>query len=224
MSEVTAYENEAQISDSDLDAVLTELKVGADEEDLEEVEQAVSEVEAAEARQEAYEEQGVEPDPDPADVAAAMQPKSKRASTKGMKPSEQIAAKLNPGDVIDGLVIDQDFLDAVDAEPKKVAEKIVNAIHSINNGVNISVYTQIAAKFLKEHGSVTLTELRNHYTSGGKRPYSLGTAGAQSSQMMRVLPMLNVATRNGSILTWVENSPVGEFLIAKENVSGKDAD
>jgi hypothetical protein len=52
-------------------------------------------------------------------------------------------------------------------------------------------------------------DLKNKYLS---RPYSPGTASAQSSQMMQLLPALQIATRVGNTLELNEDSPLLELL------------
>lgn len=212
--EEVAFEDISDLNNDDLLNVLAadDEAIAAASHKEEEIEAAVEDVETDEARAESYDEQSTEAtDIVAATPVAADEPKSKRVSTKGLSPSEIILAKCP--EFADHIAVD---LDAADAAPKKVGEKIVNLVHSKVNGVNLSVYTKIAVEFLAEKGNFELKELRNHYQTGVKRPYSAGTAGAQASQMMRLLPLMGVATRSGNTLSVVEGSLL-EWILSKEN-------
>lgn len=89
----------------------------------------------------------------------------------------------------------------MNALPKKVGEKAINLIQSLTGSgavSAISVYTRHALDLLKEDGQLTSATLRSRYL---KRPYTAGTASAQTSQMMRLLPELGIATLAGGVLT-----------------------
>lgn len=188
---------------------------------------AVVELEMEEARAEAYEEQDEVTKPEPVEAATKpvveAKPKTPRVKTAGMKPSEVIRTKL--GDkVYECAVLEMSwaeaseedlkesvdsFLDIVDTLPKKVGEKVANVMHHVNAGVQLSVYTDIAIRLLKEKGGFTTADLRGKYLA---RPYSAGTANAQSSQMSSLLPTLKIATRSGNTLTLNEDSLLAQVL------------
>lgn len=93
--------------------------------------------------------------------------------------------------------------------PKKVREKVLNVFQHVHGGVNLSTYTAMAMTLLKLKGEITSDDLRQAYID---RPYSTGTASAQSSQMFQLLPALGLANRDGKALTLNPNSVLKEML------------
>lgn len=98
-----------------------------------------------------------------------------------------------------------DFIISVDEIPKKVGEKVLNLLCHLNSpsAVALSVYTLEAINLLKTEGTFTTAQLRNHYLDKG---YAPGTAGAQASQIMTLLPFMMVAKRDNRELTTREDS------------------
>jgi len=109
-----------------------------------------------------------------------------------------------------------EYLASMDALPKKVAEKAVNAFVHLHTANELSVYTLDAVRYLQEKGSVTVAELKAHFAEPGtgvrNKGYSQGTAGAQSSQMKALLPFLGVAKCDGNTLTLEEGSYLVDLL------------
>jgi hypothetical protein len=155
-----------------------------------------------------------------------------KTDTSGMKPSNIIDLKiganfkslaiLNEGDeALEGKKLDshiESILKSMDELPKKVGEKAVNVFLHLQNGIELSVYTQDAIMFLKDNGTMTKAELHDFYaaekTGVRNKPYSKGTAGAQSSQMMKLLPFLGIADRSEMALTLNEDSILAQMLCA----------
>lgn len=219
-------EDEAMAAlEASLDGEIVAVEEEASEEDFEAV---LTQVEAEEAREASYAEQdsGADPEIAAADPATEKAAKRTRTNTKGLTPSQIIRSKVpNFAEVLivtneiatrseaDREKAVEELIAKFDEQPKKVGEKLVNVACNIANGVGLSVYTKIAVDLLAAKEIVTLADIRNNYLSGGKRPYSLGTANAQASQMMKVLPMLGIAERDGKELRWVSDSPLGAILL-----------
>lgn len=95
---------------------------------------------------------------------------------------------------------------------KKVAEKVINFYHSTFGSAHLSNYTQIAVDALRAKKELTSAELIALYEA---RPYSKGTARAQSSQMMQLLPMLGIAKRDGKKLVLNDESTFNAIASAE---------
>ena len=108
----------------------------------------------------------------------------------------------------------------LDHLPKKVGEKAVNLIQALRSSASISVYTRYAMDMLVKDGEVTAAKLRAAYIA---RPYTPGTASAQSSQMMRLLPDLGIAKLVGGVLTPRDDSTLLEAYRAAR-ATGKAVD
>ena len=141
--------------------------------------------------------------------------KVKRVTTAGMLPSEALS-KMFGDDVLTRVNLEKD-IDTSDADillldgvPKKVKEKIINVFSHLNGSSRLSVYTAIAIEEIASRPETTITDIKNRYLD---HPYSIGTASAQSSQMMSLLPALGIAERSGKNLTLIEDSPVFAALI-----------
>lgn len=105
--------------------------------------------------------------------------------------------------------VDEFLENSLDTLAKKVKEKAINAFQSISGQAKLSVYTETAIQMLKDKKEFSCADLKTKYLA---RPYSPGTSSAQSSQMMMLLPALNIATRQGNKLVLVEDSPLFELL------------
>lgn len=80
------------------------------------------------------------------------------------------------------------------ALPGKVQDKAVNYAEHLATGRKLSPYTQIALDCLKANPAMARSALQQAYIVAG---YTTGTAGAQASQMMKLLPWAGLATTTG---------------------------
>lgn len=210
-------------AEDDLEALLDEVEGDEDE--------AAMEAAAAEIESEQVAASANEAAPGDADeVVETEKKKATRVCTQGMRPSEIIDLKI--GDDFKKLAVIREgdekrkgkrlveHMDklkaAIDELPKKVGEKAVNIFQHLNNGAELSCYTHDAIAFLRESGGFTKKELHDFYaadnTGVNSKPYSQGTAGAQSSQMMKLLPALGIAERDGMSLKPAEDSILFDML------------
>lgn len=219
----------SSVSDDELNAILAGDSSLFDEEDQQEevnvsekeAEEIVQALEMDDAKAESYqaqdEKESVTPD------SEETKPKAKRGpSTAGMKPSDAIRTKIGEK-VYDVMAINDDHMEqaqidtlltAADALPKKVGEKVGNVAMHLANGVNLSVFTKTAIDLLAEKGEVTIAEIKQKYLD---RPYTPGTASAQSSQMSKLLPFLGIATLDGKTLIANESSYLLPMLTKVED-------
>lgn len=229
-----------QISTEELDAILGDLdsldeleanEVQVDsileDDDLEDLE---STIEVQSAKQEAYAKQQVSTTPDVSVISTKKEeekPKVKGAAkprmrTASMNPADIVRAKIpNYKDIVvlsleDAGLDDTErhekteaVVDSLNSLAKKVGEKAVNLLQAVAGQGSPSVYTQIALDILKKEGECTLTDIKNAYLA---HPYSLGTASAQSSQMMQLFPALGIANRQGSKLSLRPDSALFPML------------
>ena len=136
----------------------------------------------------------------PIETAKPARAKSSRTKTSGLLPSEAAVKLLGDSVKANGLKVGHGKVADIyklDTLAKKVREKVVNLIECQVEGRAPSVYTTIALKLLEEKGAFTVSDLRNKYI---ERPYSPGTASAQASQMMIMLPAMGIAQREGKTL------------------------
>jgi len=178
----------------------------------------VEEVVAPKKKAKAKAKPKVDADGEPEKVAV------KRQSLSGMLPS--VALRTALGDrlytlcaVSDKLTstidsernaaIDDYLTGELDVLAKKVKEKAINAFQSACGQASLSVFTQIAIDLLKDKGVLTGADIKNRYLA---RPYSPGTASAQSSQLMQLLPVLGIAKRSGNTLELNTDSPMLALL------------
>lgn len=138
-------------------------------------------------------------------------PATKRIAVAGVKKSEALSkalgAKLNDYLAlnVNDAALDDDSLKAkvdaklteIDALPIKIQEKVVNFYAHLSNGAALSNYTKIAVDILVKQGEITSKSLRDAYIA---RPYSVGTANSQCTQLMKVLQVLELAHKDGGKL------------------------
>ena len=138
-------------------------------------------------------------------------PTTKRIATMGMKKSVAIVNALGAKapdfltlNLADASLSDaeqaekrEEFLKEIDGLPVKIQEKVVNFYAHVAQGATLSTYTVIAIRLLQKEGELTSKTLKDAYIA---RPYTEGTASSQATQMMRLLPLLGLAKRNGSKL------------------------
>lgn len=88
-------------------------------------------------------------------------------------------------------------MEEIDRLPVKIGEKVVNFYAHLANGAQLSNYTKIAIDLLIKNGEITAKSLRERYLS---RPYTLGTSNSQTTQLMKVLTVLELAKKDGARL------------------------
>jgi len=178
----------------------------------------VEEVVAPKKKAKAKAKPKVDADGEPEKVAV------KRQSLSGMLPSVALRTALGDrlytlcavsdkqASTIDSernAAIDDYLTGELDVLAKKVKEKAINAFQSACGQASLSVFTQIAIDLLKDKGVLTGADIKNRYLA---RPYSPGTASAQSSQLMQLLPVLGIAKRSGNTLELNTDSPLLALL------------
>lgn len=210
----------------ELDAMFSELEAVMDaspEADIELDEEAMIEAgeaaEIQEARIEALHEldELATPTPDESAMATGVltedkpkkAPVTRRINSKGMSKADALVkalgSKLNDYLTLNNAdaMLDASALQAkVDAKlqeieglPVKIQEKVVNFYAHLVNGAALSNYTRMALELLVKQGELTSKQLRDAYIA---RPYSQGTANSQTTQLMKLLPTLGLATREAN--------------------------
>ena len=102
-----------------------------------------------------------------------------------------------------------EVLGAIDACPqKKVQEKAVMLFGWMAKGGALNEVMARAFKVLLRDGKITTGEKGNLMTELLAKPYSVGTARAQSGQILSLFPMLKVTDRSKGVLTANEQSLV----------------
>lgn len=86
----------------------------------------------------------------------------------------------------------------IDQLPVKIQEKVVNFYAHLANGATLSNYTKIALDILVKDREISSKTLRDAYVA---RPYSLGTANSQCTQLMKLLVVLGLAEKGAGKLT-----------------------
>lgn len=165
-------------------------------------------------------EENAKPHPDeaktPAPKAAKKAVATKRISTLGLSTSQALAqglgAKLDELltlDVDDFKLSEEEAHDKrhalladMDKTPKKVGEKIINLYASIAKGATLSTYSRIAIELIVKEGELTSKTLKDRFCIR----YAENTASSQCTQMMKLLPLLGIAKRDGAKLTLNQNS------------------
>lgn len=235
--DTNAIQNETTVTEDDAFLAELEAELGADSADsLDITEVGEEEVIAADADDATEEEVVAAPSKKAKKGKAKAKAKNtdegddeviatpKRPSLSGMPPSAALHTALG-NKVYDYCVVNPK-MQAMDAEARKVAineflandvdtlakkvkEKAINVFLALSGQATLSVYTRIALKLLKDKGEFTGADLKAKYLT---RPYSPGTSSAQSSQMMMLLPALQIAERKGNLLVLNEDSPIFDIL------------
>lgn len=206
----------------ELDAFIAEQEAKPaviDEEDVADVEAAIS---LEEAKAASYEEQEAEPEREPiAKVEPA--PKVKTSAGGAKQPSAALRARLG-ANVYSTVLINEDdvdldesalkarvddYLEGFDGLAKKVGEKVVNFYCALAGNAQLSNYTRIALDLLKEKGEIQVSDIRNTFLD---QPYTPGTSSSQASQMNLMLPAVGIAKKIGNTLQFNADSPVAELL------------
>lgn len=142
---------------------------------------------------------------EPAKKKAA--PVTKRISSLGMSKSQALSKALgtklndfmtlNVNDVSLPAAVLQKKIDAklaeIDTLPIKIQEKVVNFFAHLSNGAALSNYTKMAVDILVKDREISSKTLRDAYVA---RPYSLGTANSQCTQLMKLLVVLELADKS----------------------------
>lgn len=192
----TESEVEAE-ADDELDMEAVEAEVKAEERQRKLDEATMSDEEAEEAKSKL--------------VAPEAKAKPK-ASTAKSEPKDAIDcedvlnSKVSPQDehwaLLDGVNSEDmrtEILSAAESLPKKTREKVVNLMDWWVRGHNLSVYTKIGFELLIEEGSISGPALRNRYMSNPGKAYTMGTANAQSGQIVRLFKTFKITTSDGQI-------------------------
>lgn len=199
----------AEPDDEDIAAALAEIeKVDAGEAFASEDEPVESEIEAAEKPKK--EKKAKEP----------KEPKAPRLTYHANKVSEVLSAKLGEK-ASETLLLEvadaglepaeleekqKELLALLNKRPntgeggstqKKVAEKVVMLFSWIKNGGTLNEVMRRTFTVLARDGEIVSGDKGNLHAELLAKPYSLGTCRAQAGQMMAMLPMLKIATKDG---------------------------
>lgn len=187
-----------------LDEALTEIEADLTEED---VAAAVTSLAIEEAKTEAYEAaEGEGYEIAESEVAPAKVKKTKKVEGPKTPRAPKMADSLAPESFVLSTEDDIDDLEALKTavlakcpSQKKIAEKFHNLLCAVAAGKLPSTYTMDCFRALEAKGGEILsTELVAALQAKG---YSIGTARAQSGQIMVLFNVLGIATRAGNKLT-----------------------
>lgn len=138
--------------------------------------------------------------------AASVSDKPKSPPKEAIDCSDVLTAKVNPTlshwELLSGVDPDdmrREILEAGESLPKKTREKLVNLMDWWVRGATLSVYTKIGFELLIEEGEITGVSLRNRYMSNPGKAYSMGTANAQSGQIVKLFKTFKITTSDGKI-------------------------
>lgn len=98
--------------------------------------------------------------------------------------------------------------------PVKVQDKALNIVQWMLHGHLLSVFTELSLSELIRNGTATSATLRAMFMSNPDKMYTVGTAGSQAGQMMKLLPVMGIATVVGKSLKLNPDSPVVKFFKA----------
>lgn len=105
----------------------------------------------------------------------------------------------------------EEIVQAMDGAPKKVGEKVYNALCFIAGRGKLSNYTVIALDRLRDKGALSTGELVKLYMES----YGESTARSQTQQMMVALPILKLAERTGDTLKFIDGAMDAKILAAQ---------
>jgi len=212
-------EQEEAVADDDLDALLAddaEHEAPQSEPDTEVDLEAVEASVKAEERQRRLEEASMT-DEEAAEAKAkslATEAKEKVESVKKAKSaprdainvSETLESKLGLAEshwkLLPGTPAEElrgQILERCDSLPKKTREKVVNLMDWWVRGHSLSVYTRIGFEQLIEEGELVGVALRNRYMSNPGKSYTLGTANAQSGQIVKLFKAFFITAEDGTL-------------------------
>ena len=180
---------------------------------------SIDEVEAElkTAEREARLEQAAISDEEAEAAKKSIGAEAKKAAQKAKAAKSDPEDAINVSDVLDSKVAASEehwsFVAGVSAEdtksailkecdtiPKKTREKVVNLMDWWVRGHSLSVYTSIALELLLEDGSITSTTLRNRYLSNPGKSYTMGTANAQTGQVIKLLKVFGITSFDGELV------------------------
>lgn len=102
-------------------------------------------------------------------------------------------------------------MNTVTSLAKKERLKSVNLFKHLKDDSKLNVYTGLALKLLIERGTINSLIMRDYFTSqhkNGVKSYSMGTANAQTTQFMHLLPAFECAIVDGKNLVLNPNSTI----------------
>jgi hypothetical protein len=210
----------ADVADEVVLADGTELTVS--DADAGEIASVIADLEASDAKREAYAEQPAETTAEgvSAEIKGKKEkaPRAPRLSLVTHKASDIIASS---GASIGGIVLttggerlEGEALTAIDRLDKKTREKAVNLVTSMASGKRPSVYTVQAIKALRSSGgTLSLKGLVDYYLT--QCSYKPGTARRQASEMFALFPAFRIASKEagkGTPLVLNEESIVLRYI------------
>ncbi|MFP3343914.1 hypothetical protein R0J87_15550 [Halomonas sp. SIMBA_159] len=130
------------------------------------------------------------------------------ASKEAINVADVLDAKVAASDAHWGFIAAEEaevtkarILAACDTIPKKTREKVVNLMDWWVRGHSLSVYTSIAFSLLVEEGVISSASLRNRYLSNPGKSYTMGTANAQTGQVMKLLSVFELINADGRLMS-----------------------
>ncbi|WP_339118939.1 hypothetical protein [Halomonas sp. BMC6] len=130
------------------------------------------------------------------------------ASKEAINVADVLDAKVAASDAHWGFIAGEEaeatkarILSACDTIPKKTREKVVNLMDWWVRGHSLSVYTSIAFSLLVEEGVISSASLRNRYLSNPGKSYTMGTANAQTGQVMKLLTVFGMIDSDGEVVS-----------------------
>lgn len=166
----------------------------------------VEESAAAVLSESAIEEPKEEATPEPEKKAEEQQTKEKREPTVRRK---RFSLDQLSDEVMAGLGFERkSFMDGYNACPVKAMDKVQNVMAWSQGLAELSVYTVISVTHLINSGTSDTAGFRLAMMSNPEKPYPSSTASAQAGQMMSILPVLGMATKEGKMLTLNQESPL----------------
>lgn len=159
-------------------------------------------------------------------VKTRKAPATKRISTAGMMKSDAIKRALGSkamdytlfensellGDDAEIEARSEANMKMIDTLPIKIGEKATNLLGHLHSGAALSNYTVMALEILFKTGELSSKTLKDAYIA---RPYSVGTANSQATQLMKLLPSLKIAVKSGGVLKVNPDSTLAPMLQAK---------
>lgn len=210
----------ADVADEVVLADGTELTVS--DADAGEIASVIADLEASDAKREAYAEQPAETTAEgvSAEIKGKKEkaPRAPRLSLVTHKASDIIASSsASIGGIVlttGGERLEGEALTAIDRLDKKTREKAVNLVTSMASGKRPSVYTVQAIKALRSSGgTLSLKGLVDYYLT--QCSYKPGTARRQASEMFALFPAFRIASKEagkGTPLVLNEESIVLRYI------------
>lgn len=162
--------------------------------------ETVAETKAEQEGDKPAEEPVIEAAPEPAPAPAKREPAARRKRFSLDQLSDETMASLG--------FERKTFMDGYNACPVKAMDKVQNVMAWSQGLSDLSIYTIISVNHLIKSGSADTAGFRLAMMSNPEKPYPSSTASAQAGQMMSILPVLGMATRDDKILKIDEDSPL----------------